>query len=142
MHLENQHMVGRNDLRCYFHVQGFGFDFLHLENLGPPLNLCQVSSCCFLASSIIPIVAQDAIVTASDGLTEVIELPMAKEIEVEASRHFPLCDRKIRWPELVGKDGKEAKKIIEKENTKVKAFILPVGHPKPRIIGCIVFVFC
>lgn len=49
---------------------------------------------------------------------------------------------KIRSPELVGKDGKEAKEIIEKENTKVKAFILPVGHPKPRIIGCIVFVFC
>ncbi|CAN8232608.1 unnamed protein product [Cochlearia groenlandica] len=34
------------------------------------------------------------------------------------------------WPELVGKSGKEAKEIIDRENTKVKAKII---HEKAKV---------
>ncbi|EHA8591595.1 Glu S.griseus protease inhibitor, partial [Cocos nucifera] len=37
------------------------------------------------------------------------------------------CEGKSSWPELVGVKGKEAEKIIEKENPAVDAIIVTVG---------------
>ncbi|XP_008777397.2 glu S.griseus protease inhibitor-like [Phoenix dactylifera] len=38
------------------------------------------------------------------------------------------CTGKSSWPELVGVEGKEAAKIIERENPAVNAIIVTVGE--------------
>ncbi|KAL1191318.1 Proteinase inhibitor [Cardamine amara subsp. amara] len=43
---------------------------------------------------------------------------------------------KSLWPELVGKRGEEAKEIIERENTKVTANIIPENAIVLAVIIC------
>ncbi|CAH8387327.1 unnamed protein product [Eruca vesicaria subsp. sativa] len=43
---------------------------------------------------------------------------------------------KSSWPELVGKRGEEAKEIIDRENTKVKAKIISEGAIIFPVIVC------
>ncbi|OWF37035.1 Glu S.griseus protease inhibitor [Mizuhopecten yessoensis] len=40
-----------------------------------------------------------------------------------------ICQGKYSWPELVGVSGEVAVKVIEKENSLVTAFILPINQP-------------
>ncbi|KAL1191315.1 Proteinase inhibitor [Cardamine amara subsp. amara] len=43
---------------------------------------------------------------------------------------------KSSWPELVGKRGEEAKEIIERENTKVTANIIPENAIVLGVLRC------
>ena len=47
-----------------------------------------------------------------------------------------LCIGKNAWPELVGKDGKEASTIIESENKYVQAIIVLDGTPVTQDYLC------
>ncbi|KAG6582360.1 hypothetical protein SDJN03_22362, partial [Cucurbita argyrosperma subsp. sororia] len=46
------------------------------------------------------------------------------------------CEGKSSWPELVGKVGKDAEKIIEKENPLVDAIIVDEGSNVPFDFRC------
>ncbi|XP_010932900.1 glu S.griseus protease inhibitor-like [Elaeis guineensis] len=46
------------------------------------------------------------------------------------------CTGKSSWPELVGVNGKEAEKIIEKENPAVDAIIVMVGESVVLNFSC------
>ncbi|XAR57373.1 hypothetical protein NMG60_11025493 [Bertholletia excelsa] len=46
------------------------------------------------------------------------------------------CKGKNAWPELVGKNGDYAKKVVEKENPHVNAIVLPEGSPVPLDFRC------
>ncbi|XAR57368.1 hypothetical protein NMG60_11025488 [Bertholletia excelsa] len=49
---------------------------------------------------------------------------------------------KNSWPELVGKNGDYAKKVVEKENPHVNAIVLPEGSHVPLDFRCDrVFIF-
>ncbi|XAR57367.1 hypothetical protein NMG60_11025487 [Bertholletia excelsa] len=46
------------------------------------------------------------------------------------------CKGKNAWPELVGKNGDYAKKVVEKENPRVNAIILLEGTPTTKDFRC------
>ncbi|GFP96816.1 proteinase inhibitor, partial [Phtheirospermum japonicum] len=43
---------------------------------------------------------------------------------------------KCSWPELVGRNGEEAEKVIERENRNVNAIVLKDGTPVTRDFRC------
>ncbi|CAM8976369.1 unnamed protein product [Rhodiola kirilowii] len=46
------------------------------------------------------------------------------------------CQGKNTWPELVGENGQHAAGIIERQNHRVRAIVLPVGSPTTRDFRC------
>ncbi|KAH7522165.1 hypothetical protein FEM48_Zijuj07G0109300 [Ziziphus jujuba var. spinosa] len=46
------------------------------------------------------------------------------------------CQGKIQWPELVGKEGKEAEQTIERENPLVNAIIVDEDTVVPANFRC------
>ncbi|CAA0828027.1 Serine protease inhibitor- potato inhibitor I-type family protein [Striga hermonthica] len=46
------------------------------------------------------------------------------------------CPGKNSWPELVGRYGEHAEKVIESENKKVDAIVLRDGTPVTRDFRC------
>ncbi|CAA0828026.1 Serine protease inhibitor- potato inhibitor I-type family protein [Striga hermonthica] len=46
------------------------------------------------------------------------------------------CPGKNSWPELVGRNGADAEKVIESENTRVNAIVVREGTPVIQDFRC------